>query len=299
MTREPGTRLSPEEIGALAQLACTLEVCAPKPGNVSAGRPFRDVAVEDFFLSAAAIGPVLAGAGRRGLGTTIRSAVEATGRVTRANTNLGIVLLLAPLARAALLEEPGALRSRLSSVLATTTVGDAEQAYHAIRRARPGGLGSSGAEDVANPPTVTLRQAMQLAADRDTVAREYVTDFSVTFETGLPALQAARREGLSWSEGATECFLRLLARIPDSLIARKLGAAAAEAISVTAGEIEAKGGVRTPAGRDALEKFDAGLRDPQNTRNPGTTADLTAAALFLALLERGGPGAIEESFRAQ
>jgi triphosphoribosyl-dephospho-CoA synthase len=186
-----------EAISAAAQLACLLEVSAPKPGNVSPERHFHDTRYEDFLASAVAIGPALAEAGSRPLGATIRSAVEATARWTRSNTNLGIVLLLAPLARAA--ARPGGdLRSRVAAVLDETTVADAVEAYAAIRLARPGGLGKAGAEDVAVAPTVTLRDAMALAADRDAVAREYVTGFAVTFDVGVPALAAARRRGASW-----------------------------------------------------------------------------------------------------
>ncbi|MBA3258947.1 MAG: triphosphoribosyl-dephospho-CoA synthase, partial [Gemmatimonadales bacterium] len=177
------------EVAAAAQLACLLEVSAPKPGNISPGRDFHDTRYEDFLASAVAIGPALAAAGERPLGATIRAAVEATGRWTRSNTNLGMVLLLAPLARAAR-PEGGSLRQRITRVLADTTVADAEETYAAIRRARPGGLGHSAAEDVAAAPTVTLREAMALAAGRDTIAREYVTDFAVTFEVGAPSLRA-------------------------------------------------------------------------------------------------------------
>ena len=178
-----------EEIAAAAQLACLLEVSAPKPGNVSPERHFHDTRYEDFLASAVAIGPALARAGDGPLGATIRAAAEATARWTRSNTNLGIVLLLAPLARAA--ARPGSdLRARLAAVLEETTVADAAEAYVAIRLARPGGLGAASAEDVAAPPTVTLREAMALAAERDAIAREYTPRFGLTFEVGVPALAA-------------------------------------------------------------------------------------------------------------
>src|SRR6058998_396462 len=89
------------EIVAAAQLACLLEAAAPKPGNISPGRNFADSTYEDYLASAAAIGAPLAGVGTRPLGATVRLAVEATARWTRSNTNLGLVLLLTPLARAA------------------------------------------------------------------------------------------------------------------------------------------------------------------------------------------------------
>ena len=277
---------TPAEVAAAGQLACLLEVSAPKPGNVSPERHFHDTRYEDFLASAVAIGPALAGAGENPLGTTIRRSIDATLRWTRSNTNLGIVLLLAPLARAALREGAG-LRERLRTVLAETTVIDAGEVYAAIRRARPGGLGEAKAEDVAGAPTVSLRDAMSLAAERDAIAREYVTDFALTFETGVPAVLAARREGLAWSDTVVEAYLALLDATPDTHIARKLGAAEAAAISLQAREVRAAGGTRSPEGRRALGVLDAELRDPRNRRNPGTTADLTCAALFVVILEEG------------
>jgi triphosphoribosyl-dephospho-CoA synthase len=277
---------TPPEVAAAGQLACLLEVSAAKPGNVSPDRHFHDTRYEDFLASAVAIGPALAQANTVTLGMTIRRAVEDTLRWTRSNTNLGIVLLLAPLARAAL-REPGTLRDRVGRVLAETTVEDAVEVYAAIRQARPGGLGRSAAEDVASRPTVTLREAMGLAAERDVVAQEYVTTFARTFETGVPALLAARNDGLSWTDAAIDTYLALLESGPDTHIARKLGLAEAEAVSHRAREVRAAGGPRSPAGREALSTLDRELRDPRNRRNPGSTADLTCAALFVVILEGG------------
>jgi triphosphoribosyl-dephospho-CoA synthase len=277
---------TPAEVAAAGQLACLLEVSAPKPGNVSPERHFHDTRYEDFLASAVAIGPALAGAATQPLGTTIRQAVEDTLRWTRSNTNLGIVLLLAPLARAAL-REGGTLRERLSRVLQETTVDDAEEVYVAIRRARPGGLGQAPAEDVAAAPTVALRDAMALAAERDAVAREYITDFALTFETGVPAVVEAREKGLAWTDTAVEAYLMLLESTADTHIARKLGQAEAAAVSRRAREVRAAGGTQTIEGRQAIAALDAELRDPRNRRNPGTTADLTCAALFVVILEGG------------
>jgi triphosphoribosyl-dephospho-CoA synthase len=277
---------TPEAVAAAGQLACLLEVSAPKPGNVSPERHFRDTRYEDFLASAVAIGPALAAAGERPLGATIFAAVDATGRWTRSNTNLGIILLMAPLARAAR-RATGPLRPALREVLASTTVADAADVYAAIRLARPGGLGSSASEDVSAVPTVVLREAMGLAAERDSVAREYVTDFGGTFEIGAPALRAARRDGLGWTEATVEAYLHLLAALPDTHIARKLGRREAETVSGGARDAIEAGGVRSEAGRRALASFDRALRDPANARNPGTTADLTCAALFVVILEDG------------
>ena len=278
--------MTPAEAGAAAQLACLLEASAPKPGNVSPGRPFHDTSYEDFLASAVAIGPAMADAGTVPLGTTIRAAISATRRLTRVNTNLGIVLLIAPLCRAAQLAG-GEFRARLREVLAETSVADAVSVYEAIRLAAPTGLGAAQAQDVATVPTIPLRDAMALAADRDSIAREYVTDFAITFELGAPALRGALTAGLTWTQAVVETYLDLLSAVPDSHVARKLGSAAAETIMRRAREVRRAGGARTPSGRLALAAFDAQLRDDRNTRNPGTTADLTAAALCLVILEDG------------
>jgi triphosphoribosyl-dephospho-CoA synthase len=282
-----------EEIAAAAQLACLLEVSAPKPGNVSPGIAFHDTRYEDFLASAAAIAPAFLDAGTQSIGETILRAIQDTRHWTSANTNLGIVLLLAPLARAAYMSHPESLRDRVRNVLASTTVADADAAYRAIRLAQPGGLGDAPAQDIAMSPTVTLTAAMELAADRDDVAREYATAFVRTFTVGAPALEAARAAGLGWSEAVIECYLALLADSPDTLITRKLGPDAAGRVSARAEEVRAAGGMRSSSGRRAVASFDLELRDADNSRNPGTTADITATAVFVVLLTRGWNGGLE------
>jgi len=279
------------EVAAAAQLAGVLEVSAPEPGNVSPVAACRDAAYEDFLASAVAIGPALAAAGGQPLGTTIRTAVEATARWAPSNTNLGLVLLLAPLARAAL--RPGSegggvrLRTGLAATLAETTVADAAEAYAAIRRATPGGLGHTSEQDVAGTPTVTLRAAMALAAGRDAIAREYATDFETTFDAGVPALRRALAAGLPWRDAVVETYLTLLAAWPDTHIARKVGAEHAVHVQRRARGVLDAGGVRTAAGREAIAALDRELRDERNTSNPGATADLTGATICVVLLEGG------------
>ena len=285
MTLPPARQAA--EVAAAAQLACLLEASAPKPGNVSPFASFRDATYEDFLASAAAIGPPLALAGERPLGATIRAAVEATARWAPSNTNLGLVLLLAPLARAALRPGLEALREQLADTLADTTVADAREAYMAIRSAAPGGLGRASEQDVADTPTISLRDAMVLARDRDAIAREYATDFEATFGVGAPALRRALSDALGWRDGVVEAYLTLLAVAPDTHIARKLGSDAAVTVQRRARAVLDAGGVRTMAGRDATAALDRELRDEANTLNPGTTADLTGAAIYAVLLEGG------------
>ena len=282
-----GARWSAEAVAGAAQLACVLEASAEKPGNITPSHDFADTSYEDMLRSAIAIGPELGRAAERGAGETVLAAVRATRRVAGSNTNLGIALLLAPLARAALADGAAAalLRERVEEVLQALTLDDSGAAYAAIREAGAGGLDEPVEHDVRDAPTVALREAMALAAGRDSVASEYATGFTITFDIGLPALRRALAEGLGPRPATVEAFLELLAAVPDTLIARKRGADAARRVSEGAAEVLAAGSVRDAAGRAALETFDAALRDDGNALNPGTTADLVTAVLFVGLLE--------------
>lgn len=278
-----GRAIAPPEIALLTQVACLLEVAAPKPGNVSPRRDFGDTRFEDFLLSGVAIGAALGTAGEKGVGATVLRAVEDTRRWVGVNTNLGIILLLVPLACAAA-KEGGALRDRLSEVLGALTVGDAQKVYAAIRLADPGGLGVATTQDVREEPTATLREAMALAAERDTIAREYVTDFEVTW-AGAAALRRARERSLGWSWAIVETYLRVLADVPDTLIARKRGIETAREVSERARQVLSTGEPGSVEWIRATEAFDSELRRDGNSLNPGTTADLVAAAIFVVLEE--------------
>ena len=281
-------------------MACLLEVSAPKPGNVNRHNDFADACFEDFLLSAVAIGPAMENAGRAGVGQTIWRAIRDARRVVRSNTNLGMVLLLAPLAKACLRVPHlprlgtalrntatvgiGQLRESLAQVLAALTVEDARRAYAAIRLARPGGLGQTSQADIAEEPSITLYQAMALAQVRDAIAREYVTDFAITFEIGYPALKDARYASDNLSAAIVQAYLTILAQVPDTLIARKRGADMAGQVSRWARDVLTVGGVFTAQGRAGLADLDRALRDEGHTLNPGTTADLTTASIFLLLM---------------
>jgi triphosphoribosyl-dephospho-CoA synthase len=282
----PQARVKPTsgtEVMRAAQLACVLEASAEKPGNVTPSHDFDDTSYEDMLRSGIALGAELDRAAERSVGETVLAAVRASRDAAGANTNLGIALLLAPLARAAL--AGGELRERLGEVLRGLTVDDARAAYEAIRMAAPGGLDEPVEHDVRDEPHVSLREAMAAAAQRDTIASEYVTDYEVTFERGLPALADALGDGLRARDATVELALRLLAAVPDTLIARKRGPEAAARVAAGAREVLGAGGVRSAGGRAALAGFDASLRRDGNALNPGTTADLVSAVLFVALLE--------------
>jgi triphosphoribosyl-dephospho-CoA synthase len=279
---------SRQAIALAAQMACVREVCAPKPGNVNRLHDFTDTRFEDFLLSAVAIGPAMSEADQHGVGQIIWQAVRDTRQLVQSNTNLGIILLLAPLAKACRLS--GDLRGNVRRILAALTVEDARHAYAAIRLAQPGGMGQAAEADVAGEPSITLRQAMELAQGRDSIAHEYIADFAITFEIGYPALYETWQLTGQPAQAIVQCYLTLLANVPDTLIARKRGTETAAEVSRRAAEILAVGGALTPQGQDALADLDRRLRDERHTLNPGTTADLTTAALFLYLLREQPAG---------
>jgi triphosphoribosyl-dephospho-CoA synthase len=269
------------DIGLFAQLACIWEATARKAGNVHRYQDFSDTSYLDFLVSAAAVAPVLGQAPARRVGETILSAVQATRRVAAVNTNLGILLLLAPLAAVPVGEE---LRPGLGRVLAGLDVADARAVYEAIRLAQPGGLGRADSQDVRDEPTVTLRQAMALAADRDQVARQYANGFREVFAEGVPAVQAGVARTGSLESAIQYAQLVWLTNHPDSLIARKLGPGEAAEACRRAARVLELDWPHTAAAWDAWHGFDAWLREGKG-RNPGTTADLLAACLFVALRE--------------
>jgi triphosphoribosyl-dephospho-CoA synthase len=273
----------PLPIGLCAQLACILEVTARKPGNVHRYADFADTTYLDFLLSAAAIAPVMDQAPGRPVGETVLEAVRATRRVTGANTNLGIVLLLAPLATVPASEDPLA---GVAGILARLDVQDSRLVYEAIRLANPGGLGRVAEQDVTDEPSLPLRNVMGMAADRDLVARQYINGFADVYE-GVKTLRIEMRSLSRNVETAIiQCYLELLAMNPDSLIARKLGREVAEEISRRAKDVIFHGPAwYADTGRHRFDGFDAWLWADGNSRNPGTTADLVSACLFIALRE--------------
>ena len=268
--------------GGAALLACAIEVSAPKAGNVHAGAAFDDAAWEHFVLSALVCRPLLDRARDAGVGATLLACVNATRNAVGTNTNLGMLLLLAPLCAA--VHEPGdsvgALRSAVERVLDSLTDDDARLTYDAIRLASPGGLGEAESGDVQSPPTTSLVEAMRLAADRDAVARQYVTGFDTVF-TVAADIARLLDEGLAVDATIVAAHLMQMAREPDTLIARKCGSGiAAESQRLAAGVLDDTpvDGLNTSEGFAA---FDRWLRADGRRRNPGTSADLVAAGLYV------------------
>ena len=263
------------------RLACLWEAESRKVGNVHPGASFANTTIDDFRRSAEAIAPVFADAVTQPVGVTIRRAVEATQAAVGQNTNLGIILLLAPLAA---VPRDVPLREGIRAL--RTTVEDAREVYAAIRLANPGGLNDAAEQDVRDEPTVTLHEAMALAADRDQIARQYAQNFEILFAQGLPSLEDCLTNFGCVEGGVIECQIGWLALHPDSLIARKCGDELAAQIRDRARAMYLyQRGIRTPEGRAAGRKLDAYLRSDGHRLNPGTTADLVTACLFVALRE--------------
>lgn len=276
--------ITPEAIAAAFVAACIAELEAPKPGNVHVFAGGHGMAASDFIASARAAAPFIAAPEAR-VGDRILGAVEATWAAVGQNTNLGIVLLCAPLAEAALAgsARDAGLRPALAAVLRGLDLRDAEAAFRAISRARPAGLGAAPIHDVAAPAQTTLREAMRVAAARDRIAFQYANDFVDVFDCGLTTLTAARARDDDPSVATLDVFLAFLSAFPDSHVARKYGDATAAALCAEAQAFGARlAGAGSGARFAAALDWDAQLK--ARRLNPGTSADLTVATLFAGSL---------------
>lgn len=273
--------------------ACRLDVAVRKPGNVSVASPGHRMDAAMFVASAeAAAGPLFdAGAS---VGRRIERAVETSWAAAGCNTNLGIVLLCAPIAvaveRAPQASSAIELRQAMGAVLAGLDLDDTRAAFRAIARANPGGLGSAPAEDVNAPPSLDLRQAMALAASRDSIARQYASGYAELFELALPLWPRGFPPSVSADGTAADAlttarvqriYLGLLSRLPDSHIVRKHGDAVAHTVMRAAQgwRVQSDAGIAVDA-LPAFAEWDAALK--RAGINPGTSADLTVATLFIA-----------------
>ncbi|HSW26738.1 MAG TPA: triphosphoribosyl-dephospho-CoA synthase [Burkholderiaceae bacterium] len=271
--------------------ACRLDVAVRKPGNVSAVSPGHGMDAQRFIASAQAAAAPLFEAGAR-VGPRIEAAMAASLAAAGCNTNLGIVLLCAPIAaaveRADSLASAQQLRAAVAAVLADLDVADAQAAYRAIARANPGGLGHAPAQDVRAAPSVDLRAAMALATPRDSIAAQYASGYADLFELALPALQPGftpmrvNAGGVTDADTATcvqRVYLLLLGRLADSHIVRKHGESVAQTVMRSAQEWLARA---APERDPQFAAWDESLK--ARGINPGTSADLTVAALLLAAL---------------
>jgi triphosphoribosyl-dephospho-CoA synthase len=267
-----------DEVAAAFKWACLAELDAPKPGNVHVFAAGHRMTADEFIRSAQAAAAPLSAQGRR-VGARILGAVEATFAAIGANTNLGIVLLCAPLAAAADTETFD-LRASLVKVLRELDIQDADLTFRAIVRAAPAGLGHSALSDVFEPATVSLLQAMMEAADRDRVARQYSTNFGDVFDFGLALLEGAARQygDPKWATLAT--YLGFLSAFADSHVVRKHDMQTAEEVRRKAAIFQASLRAAEHPARllPKLLAWDAALK--ADGVNPGTSADLTVATLF-------------------
>ena len=273
------------ERGRLAFLrACALDVEVRKPGNVSVASPGHGMRAGEFLASSAAAAAPISAAGV-GVGERIEAAVRATRDTVHCNTNLGIVLLCAPLLaafeRTDRFGDAGALRASLATVLQSLDVGDARAAYRAIALARPGGLGRASEQDVLATPTVGLRDAMALAAHRDRIAWQYEHAFRDVFELGLPAFLAGRRAKAADAGAMQGAFLEFAAALPDSHIVRKHGGAMAQCVIREAAPWRTRARHGEVLDEDpAFARWDEDLK--ARGLNPGTSADLSVAVALAA-----------------
>lgn len=271
-------------VGDCATLACLLEATAPKPGNVHRGADFDDLGFVDLLVSAVAIRPAMEHAVQSGVGEAVHRAVAATRALVPTNSNLGIVLVLAPLAA---VPRPQPLTPHaVRDVLAGLTAHDSRRVWEAIRLAQPGGMGSVASMDVVGPPPDDLLTAMRAAQDRDLIARQYVDGFTLVLEQIVPMLEEGRAASWTLTTAIIHTHVTLLARYGDSLIARKCGTTVARQAAALAQTVLAAGGPGDEAYERALADLDFWLRSDGHRRNPGTTADLLAGGLF-ALLRDG------------
>ena len=260
------------------------EVNALKPGNVSPYSEGHDMTVADFVKSAELTSPILCNASLS-VGERILESVKITISEVGCNTNLGMLLLFAPLIRAAELGV-SSLHSNLRNVLQGLDTKDAEYIFAAISHASPGRLGESDKYDVNKQldSSITLQMAMTEAKDRDLIAKQFVTDFVDIFSQGFICVGdfAARWNSVQWA--AVACYMGFMAEFPDSHIRRKYGQKVAEQIKISAAPIATafRDKDSPEEATEMLMKFDKALK--QKDVNPGTSADLTAVSLLVYYL---------------
>jgi triphosphoribosyl-dephospho-CoA synthase len=302
-----------KQIQRCLELAILLEASAHKPGNVSVVTDFENTRYEHFLASAVAAASSFETGARRGIAVS-EGKIDVTevgvGKIIRncivdiaawqhgGNTLLGTIILLSPMAVAAGMVfkdagfAVGDLRRNLKLVTSSTTPKDAVDVYDAIEIASPSGLGKAPDLDVNDPASknrilqkkVSLYEVFKIAETYDTICSEYVNNYHVTFDLAYPSLSKHLDQTSDPSSATIQTFLEVLAKVPDTFIARKTNIQKAREVSLRAKEVVELGGVETPAGKEALDKLDKELRKHSNILNPGTTADIIAAALAVKVL---------------
>ena len=288
--------MNADEIAKLAQIASALEVSGyPKPGNVHRTRNFSDMEFEDFIISGIVIGDAIRQAcsdvdvENPRLGKYILQAVDETDRWIKNNTNLGIVMMTIPIAVAASISDSfDDIRENIKLLMNNTSVDDACDLYDAINIADAGGMGdqdeydvsSENAKDELRKNNQTMYDVLKISAPWDMLAREMTGDMSAVFEIGYPTYYEFSKR-YSKNRACVLTFLTILSQVPDTLISRKYGSDESLKISMmTRDLLNLKD---EDDFEDKLNQFDDFLF--KNKYNPGTTADLTAASIFVSYLK--------------
>lgn len=280
----PETMLSIEQLQTAYHSACRTELAALKPGNVGEHAGGHNMSVQDFHRSADVSAAPLCDMSLS-LGERIYRAVECTRAAVGCNTNLGIILLVAPLLEV-FSRRGDCVHNDLEQLLADTTVSDAAWAYRAIRLAAPAGLGVSAEHDVQDAPEVTLRETMAAAADRDMIARQYVTGFAEVLDSALPMLREYQECDKAGTWAVTRLYVSLLARFEDSHVVRKHGVAEAESLRLRFAGLEERLAQTSDTPLLRLELLDLDRVLKRAGINPGTSADLTVATLLVDRLQK-------------
>lgn len=271
------TAIAPVTLAAIYRQACRLDVEAFKPGNVSCGAPAYGLEAGDFVASGlASVEPLIDES--LSLGQRIEQAVACTQAQVATNTNLGIVLLCAPILMAAQCYPNLALRDAVQKVLAQTTVEDTAAVFSAIRMANPAGMGNVETHDLNALPQASLITVMASAAERDLIARQYANGFDELLNELVPQLTLLMDLGQPAEIAISEVFLWWLARYPDSHIQRKHGLHAAQQVSEQAAQCLqlCRASTERKSLHRELRQLDKRLK--QARLNPGTSADFCVAA---------------------
>ncbi len=296
--------MDPDFIAKTAQIASVLEVSGhPKPGNVHRTRDFPDMVFEDFLISGVVIGDTMKRAAQNGkrfgsgeldkieVGKLIRDAVIETDKWIANNTNLGIVMLLTPLCAAAgMSSDLEEIPYNIDDIMRATTPNDAVNLYEAINIAEAGGMGVQKELDVSSEDAkkelidknINMFDVLDLSSQWDMLANEITRTMPITFEIGYPTFKEVKN-AYGINKATVQTFLTILSIYPDTLIARKYGLDTAQEVSVEASLIIKEGGALTERGNEMLVDFDRDL--VEKNLNPGTTADLTASSVMVALLD--------------
>ena len=278
-----------EAIRRAYRQACALDVNVLKPGNVSVMASGHGMSATDFLASAEVTAPVLTRADLN-LGDAIRECARVTQLRAHCNTNLGIILLCVPLAHAALAcDTIDGLSMNIKRLVASASVSDTQGVFDAIAILSPAGLGGSVQYDARQQADTKLLPVMQFAAQRDHIAWQYANGFTDVLGFGnrsfLQTVQGGAGSRQELLERATvEIFLNFLCDVPDSHIVRKHGAYMADVVRDEARiKKEVYDSLDTNADRlTFLRQYDQELKI--RSINPGTSADLTVATLFVSLL---------------